>query len=148
MTHNVGGLAMAGHSKNLLPELQPNRITKVEVMIKKLIRIFSARTTDDSSTKADEMHVSPAIAKPNVTSRFVSSNITERLKSTDKHWSEMSSWEKIQAGPFLCIINPDEYDERWGKYIEYMIFYDDYEEYIKLKKFVIDSGRWAEFVHQ
>lgn len=27
---------------------------------------FSARTTDDSSTKADEKQVSPAIAKPNV----------------------------------------------------------------------------------
>ena len=50
----------------LQPERQPNRITKDEIMNKKLNKEISARTTDDSSTKADEMHVSPAIAKPTV----------------------------------------------------------------------------------
>ncbi len=33
-------------------------------MNKKLSKEKSARTTDDSSTKDEEMHVSPAIAKP------------------------------------------------------------------------------------
>ena len=31
---------------------------------------MSARTTDDGSTKAEEIHVSPAIAKPNVSCSF------------------------------------------------------------------------------
>ncbi len=35
-------------------------------MNKKLSKEMSARTTDDSSTQADGMQVSPAIAKPNV----------------------------------------------------------------------------------
>ncbi len=35
-------------------------------MNKKLSKEISARTTADSSTNADDMHVSPAIAKPNV----------------------------------------------------------------------------------
>jgi len=35
-------------------------------MNKKLNKEISARTTDDSRTKADEMHVRPAIAKPTV----------------------------------------------------------------------------------
>ncbi len=43
-------------------------------MNKKLSKEISARTTADSSTKADDMHVSPAIAKPNVACRFGSSH--------------------------------------------------------------------------
>ncbi len=35
-------------------------------MNKRLSKEMTARTTDDSSTNADEMHVSPAIAKPHV----------------------------------------------------------------------------------
>ncbi len=35
-------------------------------MNKKLSKEISARTTADSSTKADDMHFSPAIAKHNV----------------------------------------------------------------------------------
>lgn len=50
----------------LSPERQPNRITKVEVKNKKMNKEFLARTTDDSSTKDDGQHFSPAIAKPNV----------------------------------------------------------------------------------
>ena len=60
----------------------------------------------------------------------------------------MSGSEKVEAGPFLCIVNPDEFDEHQGKFVEYMILYNDYEEYVKLKKFAIESGRWAELVHQ
>ena len=41
-------------------------------MDKKLSKEMSARTTDDSSTKDEEMQVSPAIAKPNVTCRLLS----------------------------------------------------------------------------
>lgn len=117
-------------------------------MIKKLIRIFSARTTDEKSTNADGLHLSQRSSKPNVTSRFVSSGIPKRLTSTDKHWSEMSGWEKIQAGPFLCIVNPDEYDKRFGKYLEYFILYANEEEYFNVKEFAISSGRWAELVRQ
>ena len=40
-------------------------------MNKKLSKEMSARTTADSSANADDMQVSPAIAKPNVISRFV-----------------------------------------------------------------------------
>lgn len=38
-------------------------------MNKKLSKEMSARTTDDSSTEVDDMHVSPAIAKPDVMCR-------------------------------------------------------------------------------
>lgn len=115
-------------------------------MIKKLIRIFSDRTTADKGTKADGLHFSQHSSKPNVTSRFVSSDIPKRLRSTDKHWSEMTGWEKVQAGPFLCIVKPDEYDNRWGKYLEFMWFYENEDDYLKDKNYVIQSGRWAEFV--
>jgi hypothetical protein len=40
--------------------------TKSTEKVQKLNKEFSARTTDDSGTKADEMHVRPAIPKPNV----------------------------------------------------------------------------------
>ncbi len=83
---------------------------------------------------------SPACTKPHVGSRFSSC----RSKSTDKHWSEMSGNEKIEAGPFLCFVNPDEFDKKQGKFVEFMILYNDYDEYIKLKEFAIESGRWAE----
>ncbi len=53
---------MAGHLKIVSPEPLPNRITKVENMNKKLSKEISAGTTDDSSTKDDDMQVSPAIA--------------------------------------------------------------------------------------
>lgn len=49
------------------PEQQPNRITKVEIMNKKLNKVPSARTKADRTTKDDGMQVSPAIAKQNVT---------------------------------------------------------------------------------
>ncbi len=57
---------MAGNFIIVSPYLQPNRITEDEIKNKKLSKEISARTTADSSTKADDMHVSPAIAKPNV----------------------------------------------------------------------------------
>lgn len=117
-------------------------------MIKKLIRIFSARTAADSEQKAEDLFVSQHSSKPNVTSRFVSSDVKERLKSTDKHWSEMSAWEKVEAGPFLCILHPDEYDKRWGKHLEYFTIFKNEEEYYEQKNSVIASGRWAEFVQQ
>ncbi|HEY5405995.1 MAG TPA: hypothetical protein VIJ92_02870 [Ginsengibacter sp.] len=41
-------------------ERQPNKVSKDEIKNKKLNKEFSAGTTDDSSTKADEKHVSPA----------------------------------------------------------------------------------------
>ncbi len=63
---NVNGLAMAGYFMMSCPEPQPNKITKDEIKNKKLSKEKSAGTTDDRSTKAEEMQVSPAIAKPAV----------------------------------------------------------------------------------
>jgi hypothetical protein len=62
---------------------------------------FSARVTDDSSTKADEKHVSPAIAKPNVSSRF-GHHIILLLA-----WSILCAWRKSdclnEAIPFSSV---------------------------------------------
>ncbi len=60
----------------------------------------------------------------------------------------MSIWEKVQEGPFICIVNLDEYDKRWGIYLEYFTIFKSQEEYDWQKKYVIDSGRWDEFVLQ
>jgi hypothetical protein len=68
----------------------------------------------------------------------------KRLSCTDKHWLEMTVRERIQAGPFLCIIKPDAFDNRFGKFVEFMILYEQYEEYVNLKKFAIESGRLEE----
>ena len=64
IAYNGRGLAMAGNFINVSPQPQPNRITKDEIKNKKLSKEISARTTADSSTETDDMHVSPAIAKP------------------------------------------------------------------------------------
>lgn len=90
----------------------------------------------------------PAYCKTHVTSRFSSPNIKEQFKCIEKHWSEMSGNEKVEAGPFLCFVNPDEYDKRQGKFVEYMILYNDYDEYLELKEFAISSGRWAQIVQR
>lgn len=89
----------------------------------------------------------PAIANTFVGSR-ISSCPPKRITCIDKHWSEMSGIEKIEAGPFLCFVKPDEFDKRFGKFVEFMILYDDYDEYIEIKNFAIASGRWAELVQQ
>ena len=60
----------------------------------------------------------------------------------------MSGWEKIEADPFLCFVNPDEYDKRFGKYLGYYILCDNEEEYFELKMFAISSGRLAELDQQ
>jgi hypothetical protein len=85
--------------------------------------------------------------KPHVGSR-ISSCPSKPLSCIEKHWSEMSTWEKVQAGPFVCIVNPDEYDNRWGKYLEYFVLFKSEEEYYEQKNYVIETGRWAEFVQQ
>lgn len=90
---------------------------------------------------------SPAIANTYVGSR-ISSCQTKRLICIDKHWLEMSANERVEAGPFICFVNPDEYDKRWGIWVEYMILYDNVDEYFKLKNFIISSGRWEEFCLQ
>ena len=66
---------MAGQFIFFSPERQPNKELKDEDKNKKLSKEISARTTDDSSTKADEMHVCPAIAKPNVACCTISRKI-------------------------------------------------------------------------
>ena len=60
----------------------------------------------------------------------------------------MSTWEKVEAGPFVCIVNPDEYDKRWGKYLEYFTLFKNQEEYDLQKNTIIQTGRWDEFVLQ
>ena len=42
------------------------------------------------------------------------------------------------------MLNKDEYDMRFGKWLEYG--FDTPEEYYKVKNFVIKSGRWDEAV--
>ena len=55
----------------------------------------------------------------------------------------MTPNERVEAGPFLCFINPDEFDKEQGKFVEFMILYKNYEEYEELKKFAIETGRWV-----
>jgi hypothetical protein len=105
--------------------LKPNRKPKAE--------------TQDSSARH--------IANANVGSR-ISSCPTKQNLSIQKHWSEMSIWEKIEAGPFVCILNPDEYDKRWGIHLEYFVLFKCQEDYDWQKNYVKTSGRWDEFCHQ
>ena len=62
---------MAGYFIKSSREPQPNKITKDEIKNKKLSKELSARTADESSTKDEQMHVSPAIAKPGVGCCFI-----------------------------------------------------------------------------
>lgn len=48
------------------PEPQPIRITKIEIMNKKLNKVPSAGTKDDSEQKVENMQVIQHNAKPNV----------------------------------------------------------------------------------
>lgn len=89
---------------------------------------------------------SPACTKPNVTCSF-SSRPQIKITTIDKYWTEMSTWEKVEAGPFLCIINPDEFDKSQGKFVEYMILYKNYSEYETFKKNAIESGAWERLSH-
>jgi len=59
-------LPMAGQLKNFCPNKSTVNKQKAQIMNQKLNKELSARTTDDSSTNADEMHVSPAIGNTNV----------------------------------------------------------------------------------
>jgi len=52
---------MAGNLYSLF-RTSANKVTKVEIKNKKLSKEISVRATDNSSTKADEMHISPTIA--------------------------------------------------------------------------------------
>ena len=61
---------MAGYFIKSCPESQPNKVTKDEIKNKKLSKETSAGTAADSSTKDEEMQVSPAIAKPAVICRW------------------------------------------------------------------------------
>lgn len=54
----------------LSPERQPNKELKVQIKNKKMNKEISAGTEAEQRTEADEKHVSPAIAKPNVVCRF------------------------------------------------------------------------------
>ncbi len=61
---NDYGLAMAGYFIKSCWEHKLIYKLKIEIMKKKLSKELSARTADKSSTKDEEMQVSPAIAKP------------------------------------------------------------------------------------
>ncbi|MGB5026511.1 MAG: hypothetical protein WBO44_14235 [Saprospiraceae bacterium] len=61
----------------LQPERQPNKVLKVQNKYKSSSKNFQPGTTDDSGTKADKTHVSPAIAKPTVIGIF---GFVQRLK--------------------------------------------------------------------
>jgi hypothetical protein len=63
---NVQGLAMAGKLIFFRPARQPIRKLKYRISTKVHQRIFSPGLLMNSEQKADEMHVSPAIAKPTV----------------------------------------------------------------------------------
>jgi hypothetical protein len=55
----------------LPPERQLIEELKYRICTKVHQRIFSPELLMNSELKADKMHVNPAIAKPNVSSRFV-----------------------------------------------------------------------------
>lgn len=110
-----------------------------------LHRCFPAGTKADSEKQSMAPTSRPTIGNTSVGSR-ISSCPPKRLTCIDKHWSEMSGNERLEAGPFLCFVKPDEYDKRWGIWVEFMITYNDVDEYYKLKKFVIEQGRLDEFV--
>jgi len=62
------GLGDGGEIYILSPERQPNKELKYRISTKVQQRIFSPELLMNSEQKADEMHVSPAIAKPTVSS--------------------------------------------------------------------------------
>jgi uncharacterized Rmd1/YagE family protein len=59
-------LGDGGEIDILSPERQPNKELKYRISTKVHQRIFSPGLLMNSEQKADEMHVSPAIAKPTV----------------------------------------------------------------------------------
>jgi len=62
----TGGLGDGGEIYILSPERQPIKELKYRISTKVHRRIFSPELLMNSELKADEMHVSPAIAKPTV----------------------------------------------------------------------------------
>ena len=62
------GLGDGGEIYILPPERQPIKELKYRISTKVQQRIFSPEPMMNSEQKVDEMHVSPAIAKPNVSS--------------------------------------------------------------------------------
>ena len=67
------GLGDGGEIHILPPKGQPNKELKYRISTKAHQSIFSPELLMNSEQKADEMHVSPAIAKPHVSSRLVTS---------------------------------------------------------------------------
>ena len=138
-------LPMVGNLKPVSPANQ----SKFEILMFKIFMLFkkflSAGAKAESDTKPIAPTSSPTIGNTPVGSRIFSCP-PKRLGCIDKHWSEMSGREKVEAGPFICFVKPDEYDKCWGVWLEYMILYNDVEEYYKLKNFVIEQGRLEEFL--
>jgi len=66
----TSGLGDGGIIYILSPERQPIKELKYRISTKVHQRIFSPELLVNSKQKADEMHVSPAIAKPTVTGSF------------------------------------------------------------------------------
>ena len=62
----MSGLGDGGEIYILSPERQPIKELKYRISTKAEHRIFSPELLMNSEQKADEMHVCPAIAKPNV----------------------------------------------------------------------------------
>jgi hypothetical protein len=60
MTHNVRGLALCWHLKNIRPEPLVNKYKKVKVNNQKFNSITSARAGVDSDLKADFTNLQPA----------------------------------------------------------------------------------------
>ena len=65
------GLGDGGEIYILPPERQPSKELKYRISTKVHQRIYSPGLLMNSEQKADEMHVSPAIAKPTVVRRLV-----------------------------------------------------------------------------
>ena len=73
---------MAGKFIFLQPARQPNKELKVQNMYQSSSKNFQPGTTDEQRTKVDEMHVSPAIAKPTVVCLYhsVRRTVNEEIK--------------------------------------------------------------------
>jgi hypothetical protein len=66
MAANGHGLAIAGKYIYSFSLTSADKRTKVQNKYKSRTKNFQPGTADEQRTKADEMHVSPANAKPNV----------------------------------------------------------------------------------
>jgi hypothetical protein len=99
------GLGDGGEIYILSPERQPNKELKYRICTKVHQRIFSSELLMNSEQKADETHVSPAIAKPTVACCTIFTN--ELSTGTTPFCPQKKGSEKIMMLPLFLSCEND-----------------------------------------